>query len=169
MHLCTKTCQLYIIPALCNPNCEYGYTCVAPNMCRRGVQLTLDGVNYPNNSLIQFDNIYYSSDYCHSLLCTTDRVPCCSVSQGGNWYQQVSNGSQLQLATVPHTMEEEFYQNMENDGTLRLLRQNGARDAPTNSSNIYCCQLSDAALSVHTLCVSIGRSERNFKFPPLGS
>ena len=169
MHLCTKICQLYIIPALCNPNCEYGYTCVAPNMCRRGVQLMLDGVNYPNNSLIQFDNIYYSSDYCHSLLCTTDRVPCCSVSQGGNWYQQVSNGSQLQLATVPHTMEEEFYQNMENDGTLRLLRQNGARDAPTNSSNIYCCQLSDAALSVHTLCVSIGRSERNFKFPPLGS
>ena len=118
----------------------------------------LDGVNYPNNSLIQFDNIYNSSDYCHSLLCTTDRVPCCSVSQGGNWYQLVSNGSHLQLTTVPHTMEEEYYQNMGNDGTLRLLRQNGVRDAPTNSS-VYCCQLSDTALSVHTLCVSIGRSE----------
>ena len=160
MHLCTKTCQLYIIPASCNPSCEHGYTCVAPNMCRRGVQLTLDGVNYPNNSLIQFDNIYNSSDYCHSLLCTTDRVPCCSVSQGGNWYQLASNESHLQLTSVPHTMEEEFYQNMENDGTLRLLRQNGVTNESTNSS-VYCCQLLDAALLVHTLCVSIGRSELN--------
>lgn len=116
----------------------------------------LNDINYPNNSVIQFDNIYYSSDYCHSLLCTTDRVPCCSLSQGGNWYQVESNVSYLQLTTVPHTMEEEYYQSMEDDGTLRLLRQDTATQ-PANSS-LYCCQLSDATLSVHNLCVSIGKS-----------
>ena len=84
-HSCPVLVPIYA--ASCSPACETGYTCVAPNMCRGGVQLMLNGVNYPNNSIIQYDSIYNSFDYCHSLLCTTDRVPCCTVSQGGNWYQ----------------------------------------------------------------------------------
>lgn len=82
----------------------------------------LGGVKYPNNSVIQFDSIYYTPDHCHSLLCTTDRVPCCSDSQRGNWYHVQSNGRSV----VSTAMTGDYYQNRENDGTLRLVRRDDA-------------------------------------------
>jgi hypothetical protein len=111
----------------------------------------LGGINYPNNSVIQFDSIYYTSDHCHSLLCTTDRVPCCSDSQGGNWYRVASNGSFINAVSTEMTSD--YYQNRENDGTLRFVRRG---DAQSTESVIYCCQLSDASLFIHNLCVTIG-------------
>ncbi len=112
----------------------------------------LGGVNYPNNSIIQFDSIYYTSDHCHSLLCTTDRVPCCSDSQGGNWYRVGSNGSFTNVVSTETTSD--YYQNRENDGTLRFVRRGDALQSM--ESVIYCCQLSDASLFIHNLCVTIG-------------
>ena len=109
----------------------------------------LGGVKYPNNSVIQFDSIYYTPDHCHSLLCTTDRVPCCSDSQRGNWYHVQSNGRSV----VSTAMTGDYYQNRENDGTLRLVRRD---DAIQSTDVFYCCQLPDASLFVQTLCVTIG-------------
>ena len=145
--------KFIITPAICSPACEFGYTCVAPNACRRGVQLMLGGINYPNNSVIQFDSIYYTPDHCHSLLCTTNRIPCCSDSQGGNWYRVGSSGSFVNVVSTETTAA--YYQNRENDGTLRLIRR-GDTNQPTESE-IYCCQLSDASLFIHNLCVTIGK------------
>ena len=113
----------------------------------------LDGVNYPNNSIIQFDSIYFTSDHCHSLLCTTDRVPCCSNTQGGNWYQVHSNGSFINVVSTK--MITDYFQSTENDGTLRLIRRD---DATQSSNSFYCCQLPDASLFIQTLCVTIGTS-----------
>ena len=112
----------------------------------------LGGVNYPNNSIIQFDSIYYSSDHCHSLLCTTDQVPCCSNSQAGNWYHVQSNG--IFITALSNTMENDYYQSRGDDGTLRLIRQ--ADTTLSTSMSFYCCQLPDATLFIQTLCVTIG-------------
>ena len=112
----------------------------------------LGDVNYPNNSVIEFDSIYYTPDHCHSLLCTTDRVPCCSDSQGGNWYHVRSNGSFINVVSTTTTAD--YYQSRENDGTLRLLRRDDA--IQSTESETYCCQLPDASLFIHTLCVTIG-------------
>ena len=149
--LTIETKHVYHV-AVCSPACEPGYTCIAPNVCRRGVQLMLGGVNYPNNSVIQFDSIYYTPDHCHSLLCTTDRVPCCSDSQGGNWYHVGSSESFINLVSTATTAD--YYQSRENDGTLRLIRRNDT--VQSTESVIYCCQLSDASLFIHNLCVTIG-------------
>ena len=113
----------------------------------------LGGINYPNNSIIQFDSINYAPDHCHSLLCTTvtDRVPCCSDTQGGNWYNVRSNGSFINLVST--VMIADYYQSRANDGTLRLLRQD---DATQSTDSFYCCQLPDASIFIQTLCVTIG-------------
>ena len=126
---------------------------MAPNACRRGIQLMLGGVNYPNNSIIQFDSIYYTPDNCHSLLCTTDQIPCCSNTHGGNinWYHVHSNGSYVNA--LSSTTENNYYQSRENDGTLRLIRRDGATQS---GDSFYCCQLPDATLTMKTLCVTIG-------------
>jgi hypothetical protein len=112
----------------------------------------LGGVNYPNNSIIQFDSISYTPDHCRSLLCTTDRVPCCSQAlTRGNWYNVEPNGS---FISVPNLSQNGYYQSRENDGTIRLIRQAGA----TQSMNsLYCCQLLDATSTMQTLCVIIGK------------
>ena len=110
----------------------------------------LGGVNYPNNSIIQFDSIHYTSDHCHSLLCTTDRVPCCSYPHvNGNWYNVQPNGS---FVHVP-TNQNDYYQSRENDGTVRLIRQ---VDTTQLNDASYCCQLLDVTSTMQTLCVTIG-------------
>ena len=114
----------------------------------------LGAVHYPNNSVIQFDSIYHTGDQCHSLLCTTDLVPCCSASQGGNWYKVHMNGSLINVPTIPAGIG--YYQSRENDGTLCLTCQR--RTLATQSANmtLYCCQLPDSSMSVQTLCATIG-------------
>ena len=143
--LMQHSCLIFI--ATCKPACEVGYTCVAPNTCRRGVQLMLGGVNYPNNSAIQFDNIYYTSDYCHSLLCTTDQVPCCS-SNDGSWYLVSKNGSYGEVST---SRGDSYYQTWKSDGTVHLNRLDNTRFTNTT---LYCCQLH---MQTVTLCATIGK------------
>ena len=152
-----KCDQLHIksyTTALCSPACDGGLDCVAPNTCRKGVQLMLNGANYPNNSVIQFDSVYYTPDHCHSLLCTTDRVPCC-LSQDGNWYLIRSNGSYGNA--LSNSSESNYYQSRENDGSLRLIRNTQSTD-----ENKFCCQLSDAMLTVQTLCATLGMYDTFF-------
>ena len=144
--------------AECSPTCEAGYTCVAPNTCRRGVQLMLEGVNYPNNSVIQFDSISYTPDHCHSLLCTTDQVPCCSHPLSGNWYNIQPNGSFISVSQSVNSKSKQdhskYYQSRENDGTIRLIRQ---AEAVQSIDSSYCCQLLDATSTMQTLCITISK------------
>ena len=112
----------------------------------------LGGVNYPNNSVIQFDSIYYTPNHCSSLLCTTDQVPCCSNPLNGNWYNVQPNGSFINIPNLSSS-QNDYYQSRENDGTVRLFRQAGVTQS---TDSVYCCQLLDATLTIQTLCVTIG-------------
>ena len=70
--------------------------------------------------------------------------------------QVESNGSYIRLSAVSRsTTAQGYYQSVENDGTLRLVRQSST--APPTNESFYCCQLSDALLSEHTLCASVGK------------
>ena len=146
-----------LILADCSPACEAGYNCVAPNVCRRGVQLMLGGVNYPNNSIIQFDSIYYSPDHCSSLLCTTDQFPCCSNPLTGNWYNIQPNGAFINVPNLSSS-QNDYYQSRENDGTVRLIRRAGASQS---TDSFYCCQVLDATSTRQMLCVTIGKLKHN--------
>ena len=114
----------------------------------------LGGVSYPNNSVVQFDSIYNTPDHCHSLLCMTDRVPCCSNRQSGNWYNVQPNGTFISVSWRMKSKQDNYYQSRENDGTIRLIRQAGATQLIDSS---YCCQLLDATSTTQTLCVTIGK------------
>jgi hypothetical protein len=117
----------------------------------------LGGVNYPNNSIIQFDSISYTPDHCRSLLCTTDRVPCCSQAlTRGNWYNVEPNGS---FISVPNLSQNGYYQSRENDGTISLIQQADATQSV--DSSYYCCQLLDATSTMQTLCVTISKLKLN--------
>jgi hypothetical protein len=114
----------------------------------------LGGVNYPNNSIIQFDSISYTPDHCRSLLCTTDRVPCCSQAlTRGNWYNVEPNGSFISVPNLS-TNQNDYYQSRENDGTIRLIRQT---NSTKSVDSLYCCQLLDASSTTQTLCITIGK------------
>ena len=114
----------------------------------------LESVNYPNNSVIQFDSIYYTPDHCHSLLCTTDWVPCCSHPLSGNWYNVQPNGNFISVSQSVKSKQDNYYQSRENDGTIRLIRQ---ADTEQSMDSSYCCQLLDATSTMQTLCVTIGK------------
>lgn len=114
----------------------------------------LGGINYPNNSVIQFDSIQYTPDHCRSLLCTTDRVPCCSNPDNGNWYNVQPNGSSISVSNNS-LRQSDYYQSRENDGTVRLIRKTGATQT---TDSLYCCQLLDAASTLQTLCATTGES-----------
>ena len=116
----------------------------------------LGGVNYPNNSVIQFDSIYYTPDHCHSLLCTTDRVPCYSHPLSGNWYNIQPNGNFISVSQSVKSKQDNYYQSRENDGTVRLIRQ-AESDTKQSMDSSYCCQLLDATSTMQTLCVTIGK------------
>ena len=47
-----------------------------------------DGQNYSNNSVIRLNKIFGISYDIHSLMCVTERRPCCSSSASvtGEWY-----------------------------------------------------------------------------------
>ena len=118
----------------------------------------LGGVNYPNNSVIQFDSIYYTPDHCCSLLCTTDRVPCCSHPLSGNWYNIQPNGNFISVSQSVKSKQDNYYQSRENDGTVRHIRQAESDTKQSmDSSYYYCCQLLDATSIMQTLYVKIGK------------
>ena len=141
--------------ATCSPSCSTGYTCVAPNICRQGVQITLNGVVYLNNSLIQIDKVketrYSSSD--DVLICSTDLRPCCaSHNTDGKWI--FPNGTEI---ATSHTSGHGFYYIQRNDGTLRLYRRTGV-DGPTGS---YCCLVRDKTGNFIKQCVELGKLNYN--------
>jgi len=79
-----------------------------------GIGLTLNDVNYTNNSIVTITEIGTGSDALH---CTTTLPGCCYSGHGGGWFlpngMEVMNDEKLQ-----------YYRNRaQNPGTLLLLRK----------------------------------------------
>ena len=107
-----------------------------------GIYLSLDGVNYANNSVISITEIEENQ----GLECITDEIPCCTGT--GEWY--FPNGT-----VVPGTSALTFYSRIErDDGAVNLNRLNSHVMSPTGQ---FCCVVSDATLTYQTLCAFISK------------
>ena len=115
-----------------------------PPVSSSGVALSLGDQSYPNNSIILFDDI---GEAANALLCTTDRVECCSGSSfggGGRWY--FPNGSEA----VSGFLDGSIYRNR-GPQIVRLNRRNDAQ----SPNGIYRCEIPDARGNTQKLFVTI--------------
>ena len=115
-----------------------------PPVSSSGVALSLGDQSYPNNSIILFDDI---GEAANALLCTTDRVECCSGSSfggGGHWY--FPNGSEA----VGGFLGGSIYRNR-GPQIVRLNRRNDAQ----SPNGIYRCEIPDARANTQKLFVTI--------------
>ena len=121
-------------------------------MCT-GVYLSLKGVVYANNSVIQITEIGVTdpnTDLNNGLQCFTDRMPCCRFDfRAGDWYMYTP---ERRMVEGPSIMR--FYRNRgHDDGTVNLNRPNGVM-MPTG---LFCCEVPDATGDIQPLCINIGK------------
>ena len=65
--------------------------------CTTGVWLTLNGVQYTNNSVVNITDIGTGSA---ALICTTTRFGCCLSTDGSHWY--FPDGSRVQRTSTTY-------------------------------------------------------------------
>ena len=109
-----------------------------------------DGQVYPNNTIISLSEVFGMR---YSLLCVTERRPCCSSSSGaGDWYYQ--NGT----AVPNYGQTFAFYTSRgDDDGTVRLH----ARDSMISLMNTsqFCCEILNINDLSQKLCINICDSD----------
>ena len=95
--------------------------------------LTLNGVQYPNNSVINIEAIGENGK---ALICQTNKRPCCATPpyRAGEWYYP--NGT---LVPVEGTGSA-IYRNRGDEGQVRLNRRNDV----IYPIGVYCCEVLDA-------------------------
>ena len=109
--------------------------------CTTGIGLTLNNVQYTNNSVVTITDIGTGSA---GLLCTTTYRPCCtSANQETQWY--FPNGTQLSnIDTLP------YYRSRTTFGAVRLHRNPGA-----TTTGVFHCDILDASGDLQSLYVGI--------------
>ena len=107
-----------------------------------GIQLTANGVTYPNNSIVTNTDIGTGSA---ALVCTTTYTPCCtSANQDTQWY--FPNGSQ-----VPNDRYLPYQRTRgQNPGRVNLNR-----NSESNIKGIFHCDIFDANGTIRSLYVGI--------------
>ena len=110
--------------------------------CATGIGLTLNNVNYTNNSVVNITDIGTGSS---ALLCTTTLPGCCfSTNQETQWY--FPNGTQLLNAnTQPY-----YRTRSRSPGAVRLNRNPGA-----TTTGVFRCEILDANRTFQSLYVGI--------------
>ena len=95
--------------------------------------LTLNGVQYPNNSVINIEAIGRNGG---ALICQTNKRPCCRAppNRAGEWYYP--NGTQVPTEGTRSAI----YRDRGDEGQVRLNRKNDTTD-PTG---LYRCEVPDA-------------------------
>ena len=108
-----------------------------------------DGQVYPNNSVLSLNEVFGTR---YSLLCVTERRPCCSSSsRAGDWYYQ--NGT----AVPSYGQRFAFYTSTGDDGTVRLhTRDNNVSLMNTSQ---FCCELLNTNDLSQKLCVNVCDSD----------
>ena len=106
-----------------------------------GIGLTLNNVQYTNNSVVTIMDIGTGSA---ALLCTTTRSGCCFSGQGNGWY--LPNGTQLSNAnTQPY-----YRTRSQSPGAVRLNRNPVA-----TTTGVFHCDILDGSGDLQSLYVGI--------------
>ena len=107
-----------------------------------GIGLTLNSVQYTNNSVVNIMDIGTGSA---ALLCTSSHPACCLSSDGSQWY--FPNGSTVQRTeTLPYYRRRTIY----STGTVRLNRNPGA-----TTTGVFHCDILDGSGDLQSLYVGI--------------
>ena len=105
-----------------------------------------DGQVYPNNSILSLSEVFGIR---YSLLCATERRPCCSSLTGatGDWYYQ--NGT----AVPSYGQGFSFYTSRGDDGKVHLHSRDN--NASLMNTSQFCCELLNINDLSQKLCVYI--------------
>ena len=111
--------------------------------CTTGIGLTLNGLQYTNNSVVTITDIGTGSA---ALVCTTTNLACCLSTDGSHWY--FPDGSQVQHmgTTYYRTRTVSFV----GGGTVRLNRNPGA-----TTTGVFHCDIPDDSGDLQSLYVGI--------------
>ena len=116
--------------------------------CTTGIGLTLNSVQYTNNSVVNITDIGTGTA---ALLCTTTYSPCCfSVPLPGNhWY--FPDGTQVENTnTLPYYRSRMDGNSSPEPGTVLLHRNPGG-----NTTGIFHCEIRDATGAFQSIYVGI--------------
>ena len=120
--------------------------------CATGIVLTLNNVQYTNNSVVTITDIGTGSA---ALLCTTTYTPCCFSTplSGTNWY--FPNGSQVESDNIlpyyrTRTDGQMFPLSTPVGGTVLLHRKPGA-----TTTGVFRCEILDANGTFQSIYVGI--------------
>ena len=110
--------------------------------CATGIGLTLNNVQYTNNSVVTITDIGTDSA---ALLCTTTLPDCCSSAyQETQWY--LPNGTQLSNAST-----QSYYRTRSRSpGAVRLNRNPGA-----TTTGVFRCDIPDDSGDLQSIYVGI--------------
>ena len=101
--------------------------------CATGIQLTLNNVQYTNNSVVTITDIGTGSA---ALLCTTTNFGCCLSTDGSQWY--FPDGSWVQRSeTLPYYRTRTILADV-GSATVRLNRNPGA-----TTTGVFHCDIPD--------------------------
>ena len=113
------------------------------------IELFIAGQIYPNNSVIQLNEVFEVSNESQSLVCATENRPCCKNPRSGEWYYP-------NMTTVPNLEAgNTFYTHRENDGTVKLYLRNYTISVLNISQ--FCCELPNINNLNQKLCVYLGK------------
>ena len=108
-----------------------------------GIWLTLNSVNYTNNSVVNIMNIGTGSA---ALICTTTNLACCLSTDGSHWY--FPDGSTVQRTSTTYYRTRTVNKGIV--GTVSLNRNPGA-----TTTGVFHCDIPDASGDLQSLYVGI--------------
>ena len=108
-----------------------------------GIGLTLNNVQYTNNSVVNITDIGTGSA---ALICTTTRPDCCLSTDGSHWYFPDGSAVQRTGTTYYRTRTISYG----GGGTVRLNRNPGA-----TTTGVFHCDIPDASGDLQSLYVGI--------------
>ena len=108
------------------------------------VLLSIDGVQYPNNSAINIEAIGENEE---ALICQTNKRPCCATPpyRAGEWYYP--NGTRVPVEGIGTAI----YRNRGDEGQVRLNRRNDA----VYPIGVYHCEIPDAQNIIRSVHVEL--------------
>ena len=107
-----------------------------------GIGLTLNNVNYTNNSVVTITDIGTDSA---ALICTTTNPRCCLSIDGSHWY--FPDGSRVQRTGTTYYRTRTI---SHGGGTVRLHRNPGA-----TTTGVFHCDIPDGSGDLQSLYVGI--------------
>ena len=119
-----------------------------------------DGQVYPNNTIISLSEVFARMMY--SLLCVTERRPCCSSSSGaGNWYYQ--NGT----AVPNYGQTFAFYTSRGDDDRTVYIRLHARDSISLVNTSQFCCEILNINDLSQKLCINICDSDCEIMSEPV--